>query len=82
MTEGIDLIEHLRALGMKDAFGAANCSGISPSELLMISAVVHKAFISVDEMGTEAAAATAVEMSISDTQSPTPFGADHPFLFV
>lgn len=82
MAEAIDLGEHLVALGMKDAFGAADFSGISSSESLRISAVVHKAFVRVDEMGTEAAAASAVEMSSSDAQSPTSFRADHPFLFV
>ncbi len=82
MVEGIDLGKHLDALGMKDAFGAADFSGISPSESLSISAVLHKAFINVDEMGTEAAAVSAVEMSISEPQSDTSFRADHPFLFV
>ena len=52
----------------------------------MISNVFHKAFVKVDEKGTEAAAATAVVMqragAMPDPQRPQEFRADHPFLFL
>ncbi len=47
-----------------------------------ISFVVHKAFIDVDEVGTEAAAATAVRLGKSSTPARFVFNADHPFLFL
>ncbi|PLX15529.1 MAG: hypothetical protein C0597_08825 [Marinilabiliales bacterium] len=58
-----DLNKTLFDLGIKEAFtGAANFSGISEEEKLYISKVVQKATISIDEEGTEAAAATAISM--------------------
>jgi serpin B len=51
-------------------------------QLLSISAVVHKGFVNIDEMGTEAAAASAVVTGNSPSPVPIPFRADHPFLFV
>ncbi|WP_394821087.1 serpin family protein [Pendulispora albinea] len=75
----------LRALGMSAAFTrAADFSGIvSPKEdQLYISDVVHKAFVNVDEKGTEAAAATGVIMeSVSAPQNPKVFTANRPFFF-
>ena len=51
----------LEALGMKLAFaGQADFSGINSEEELSVSAVIHKAYVDVNEEGTEAAAATAV----------------------
>ena len=76
----------LEALGMKLAFTPhADFSGISTQEELSISAVIHKAFVAVDEQGTEAAAATGVVMRASAVRRPVPiptFRADHPFLFM
>ena len=62
----------------------ADFTGMSPSRELAISAVVHKAFVDVDEVGTEAAAATGVVMSRTAfiAAQPTVFRADHPFLFL
>jgi serpin B len=78
------LVKTLSALGMTDAFNPslADFSGIS-SEPLFISDVVHKAFVQVDEKGTEAAAATGIIMrTTSMPMKPKVFRADHPFLFL
>ena len=79
----------LAALGMKDAFGArADFSGMHTSkEVLQIDAVLHKAFVEVNEEGTEAAAATAVNVGLAMLAAPQPriehkvFRADRPFAF-
>lgn len=77
-----DLSETLEAMGMVDAFhGSADFSGMTGQRDLFISAVVHKAFVDVNEEGTEAAAATAVVMGRGISLSPV-FEADHPFLFL
>jgi len=71
----------LASLGMPLAFsGQADFSGMDGSHNLLIDEVVHKAFIEVNEEGTEAAAATAV--GIRATSMPPQFIADHPFLFL
>lgn len=75
----------LRSMGMPDAFDPdfADFSGMDGSRLLYISAVVHKAFVDVNEEGTEAAAATGVDMGITSVPiKPMVFRADHPFLFL
>jgi serpin B len=83
-----DVTEHLKALGMRDAFDVrkADFTGMAnvPGEPLYIGIVLHKAFIAVDEKGTEAAAATAVLMragSAPRPDQPIPFVCDRPFLF-
>jgi serpin B len=78
----------LATLGMVDAFnpGIADFSGIDGNRDLFVGAVIHKAFISVDEKGTEAAAATAVVIFAGSVRinepPPLPFVVDHPFLFL
>lgn len=80
-----DLTQPLIAMGMGRAFsGEANFSGISREVPLMISQVFQQANITVDEEGTEAAAATAV-MMMKAALAPRPevtFRADRPFLFL
>jgi serpin B len=78
------LNQALEALGMPAAFtGRADFSGMTGSKDLFISDVLHKAFVSVDEEGTEAAAATAVVMKLSAVgEEPVPVTVDHPFLFL
>jgi serpin B len=85
MEQGLTLNSHLRALGMKDAFdeNKANFSGMSDTSLY-ITHVIHKAFVEVNEEGTEAAAATAVVMGTKSVMidKPVTFRADHPFIFL
>jgi serpin B len=74
----------LTSLGMTDAFdpGAADFSGMTQSEKLHISDVIHQAFVSVDEAGTEAAAATAViAIGNAGSSNVVQLTLDHPFLF-
>jgi serpin B len=86
LTAECELKGALSALGMPAAFdpGQADFSGMTGKRELAISAVVHKAFVEVDEKGTEAAAATGVIMArASVALAPPPvFRADHPFLFL
>ena len=75
----------LEALGMKQAFvaGKADFAGIDGGTgYFFISQVVHKAFVDVNERGTEAAAATGVEAKLADDKPSAVFRADHPFLFL
>jgi serpin B len=75
----------LEALGMTDAFQnpPADFSGMEPKKELYISDVLHKAFVGVDEYGTEAAAATAVVMNAGAVPDPPKaFDIDRPFLFL
>lgn len=83
VTQSFVLNESLAALGMPLPFDPdrADFSGIGPR--LHISKVLHKAFVDVNEEGTEAAAATAVLIATDSVPPPTPtFRADHPFLFM
>lgn len=96
MTKPIRLREMLEALGIKQAFDGRNANFsemASKDEMpkagtLYIGAVVHDAFVAVDEKGTKAAAATGVGLDILAMTPlvPSPqsiiFRADHPFLFV
>jgi serpin B len=86
--EAIQLRKPLETLGVVTAWDAskADFTGMAPKDAqLVISDAFHKAFIAVDEAGTEAAAATAVSMragSAAPVDEPVPFVADHPFLFL
>jgi serine protease inhibitor len=89
LTSEQRLDEPLIAMGMSDAFDElnANFSGMdgrkSREEGLFVSAVIHQAFVEVNEEGTEATAATAVVMTLgSMPTSPPVFRADHPFLLL
>jgi serpin B len=86
--KALGLKDQLQGLGMTDVFipGDADLSGIDDSRSLFVSAVLHKAFVKVNEAGTEAAAATAI---VGDTSSagppPTPpvrLVVDRPFIFL
>jgi serpin B len=78
-----NLKETLSAMGMPVAFsGAADFSGMTGKADLYIDEVIHKAFVAVNEAGTEAAAATAVVMKESAMPlEQYEFTADHPFIF-
>jgi serpin B len=80
----MSLKETLSAMGMPIAFsGGADFSGMDGSRDLYIGDVIHKAFVSVDEYGTEAAAATVVIMVLSgQVDPPTAFNIDRPFIFL
>jgi serpin B len=82
-TESISLKKAFMSLGMEMPFSpSADFSGIGNIDLV-ISDIIHKAFIKVDEKGTEAAAATAVVMGETSMETPPPqqFVADRPFIF-
>jgi serine protease inhibitor len=75
------LNEDLQQLGMRLAFYSADFTRMSPRGLdLIITRVVQKTFVEVDEEGTEAAAATMVGIGL--TSMPAAFRADRPFLVV
>src|SRR4029077_11367420 len=95
MEAQFELGDTLTTMGMKDAFDlkTADFSGIASRETmqrdgnLYVSAVIHKAYVEVNEEGTEAAAATAgtAVLAAARPAPPTPpiiFRADHPFIFL
>jgi serpin B len=80
-----EMMKSFEALGMTLPFqgGSADFSGMDGQKGLCISKIFHKAFVAVDEEGTEAAAATAVVMTRTSVPPPPPvFRADHPFVFL
>jgi serpin B len=85
VSDSVSLSAPLQAMGMETAFtDNADFSGITGSERLSISDVLQKAFVAVDEAGTEAAAATAAIGGVGSAR-PTEivrFSVDRPFLFV
>ncbi|XP_049951607.1 serpin B4-like isoform X1 [Schistocerca serialis cubense] len=83
------LNDALTRLGMIDMFDdyAANFTGITDEERLKVDKVLHKAFVEVNEKGTEAAASTAVLVAVPASlqiggPQPIIFKADHPFVFL
>ncbi len=83
MEETYDMKSLLISMGMEDVFDGqkVNLSGMSPNNDLVVSKVIHKAFVEVNEEGTEAAAATGVVANLCCLMIPPVFNADHPFLF-
>lgn len=81
MEEKYDMKEVLMSMGMVDAFTMSDFSGMSPANNLVLSKVIHKAFVEVNEEGTEAAAASGAVMMLRCALRPASFIADHPFLF-
>uniref|UniRef100_A0A671S4M2 Serpin B6 n=1 Tax=Sinocyclocheilus anshuiensis TaxID=1608454 RepID=A0A671S4M2_9TELE len=84
MAETYGMVQFLISMGMEDAFDLqkVNLSGMSPNNDLVVSKVIHKAFVEVNEEGTEAAAATGIVIETTSMPlDPKTFIADHPFLF-
>ncbi|XP_068092890.1 leukocyte elastase inhibitor-like [Hyperolius riggenbachi] len=81
IQESYDLSQYLKDMGIVDAFSQQNAdlSGISDVGLT-VSKVVHKAYIEVNEEGTEAAAATGIVIVPKSLLPPLQFIANHPFL--
>lgn len=85
-TSALDVTSVLAQMGMPLAFQPtkADFSGMTKAQPLFVGVVLHKAFVGVDEKGTEAAAATVVMMrlgSAAPPSEPIQFHADHPFVF-
>jgi serpin B len=85
MDTGYDLVSACRDLGMADAFLPEHADfrgmGWSPGAL-WIAQITHKAFVAVNEEGTEAAAATGIGMQTKSARRYPSFRTDHPFLFL
>ncbi|HLC48008.1 MAG TPA: serpin family protein [Candidatus Norongarragalinales archaeon] len=85
-TQKYELNDHLKAMGVRDAFtaGKADLTGIEPKRELYVTGAYHKAFVEVNEEGTEAAAATGIVVGITAAMPPRipEFRADHPFIFI
>jgi serpin B len=88
VADSFSLSQTLQSLGMADAFDEtqADFSGMTGNRNFCVDEIVHKTFIDVDEVGTEAAASTAaaikMTMAPNETGEPVVFRADHPFFFV
>jgi serpin B len=85
LEAAFNLIPVLQRLGVREAFGDdADFTGMTEAEKLKIGAIAHKAYIDVDEHGTEAAAATAavmVPLAAMRTPPPVTMVVDRPFMF-
>jgi serpin B len=82
VTSSFDLGGVLQALGIVSAFDptTADLSGMDGQRDLFIQTAIHKAVVTVDEEGAEAAAATGI--GVGTSSAPMPFSVDHPFLFL
>ena len=81
--QSADLKDALERLGATDLFtDGADLTGITTADRLFISHVAHKANISVDEQGTEAAAATASVAEASSLPPPATLNVDRPFIYL
>lgn len=83
LEENYDLKSYLTEMGLGDLFKAdkADLTGISDKGNLYVSEIFHKAFVEINEEGTEAAAATAAIVTARMRPIVERFHADHPFLF-
>ncbi|MBI5837540.1 MAG: serpin family protein [Candidatus Eisenbacteria bacterium] len=83
VESSFSLVETLAAMGMPSAFQAfqADFSGMDGARDLFIAAAVHKAFVNVNEEGTEAAAATGISIGVTSLPVDN-FYVDHPFVFL
>jgi len=82
---GYDLKPTLQKMGINEAFdpNKADFSGITTLEKLFIEFAIHKAFVDVNEVGTEAAGVTGIGISATSEETDPPvFNADHPFIFI
>ncbi|XP_034369065.1 serpin B4-like [Arvicanthis niloticus] len=84
LEEKYDLPGPLEHMGMVDAFNPqkADFSGMSSTQGLLVSNVLHKSFVEVNEEGAEAAAATGVEVTVRSAQITEDVCCDHPFIFI
>jgi serpin B len=80
----INLKEALAGIGVRQLFDpmTADLSGIDGTRTLFVSSAVHKAFVEVNEDGTEAAAATAVGISPTSLPAEPIFTANRPFVYL
>uniref|UniRef100_A0A0K8R721 Putative salivary serpin n=1 Tax=Ixodes ricinus TaxID=34613 RepID=A0A0K8R721_IXORI len=83
LEQTTNLKDTLKEMGIHDLFSSsADLSGMSGNESLKVSAAIHKAFVEVNEEGTEAAAASAFAVNARCAVYGVSFTVDHPFLFV
>lgn len=86
-TSEFELANTLSEMGMPSAFrpGTADFSGMTGTKELFLDKAIHKAYVDINEKGTEAAAATALIMELGiapDKPKPKKFIVDHPFIFL
>ncbi|MFC7079749.1 serpin family protein [Halorussus caseinilyticus] len=82
IESAVGLVEAMQSLGMKRAFtGSADFTGMAEASDLFVSDIVHQSFVSVDERGTEAAAATAAILAESAPAKQAEMTVNRPFLF-